>query len=261
MSKRDASKAEKEFHGLNELRKLDKVHKPGKLNKLNSEKGLARIHVILMILCAILLVVAMVPAYRAYQYHGEWLACADSLRVVNGALVVELLDKGQTSALDEAEKDLVSILPGRKGYCPNGGTVYFRLQEDGQWKAVCGMHDSDHLERTRLNASYVLQQAQEQLHRAQARGEEQPKKLSVTFNSQQFDCVLVSAEERIRRGTSTTKGYEGTVIFYGIEGYGDFHGTGAAEGDLCYLCFANEEYNAVWRARDGWSGTSYGDRY
>ena len=82
-------------------------------SKLKKQCGLARIHVILLCLCAILLVLLLLPTYRKYRYHGQWLACEDSLRVVNGALVVTMLSNGQTDRLNDAATELVSILPGR----------------------------------------------------------------------------------------------------------------------------------------------------
>ena len=232
-------------------------------SKLHSERGLAWIHVVLLILCAVLLVLALIPAYKKYRYHAEWLACADSLRVVNGALVVEYLERGEAASLDKASKELVSILPGRDGYCPSGGTVYFLKQKDGEWKAVCGMHDSDHAERTRLNASYVLRQVREKVRYEKLGGNPFPKSVTVELNGEPLTCELVPEEVKLRRGTGTTQGYEdlGTVVYYGLEGYGAFQGTGVSEGEVGYLCFANEEYNARWRVRDAWTGSAYGDRY
>ena len=232
-------------------------------SKIHSERGLARIHVILIVLCAVLIVTAFVPVYRKYRYHAQWLACADSLRVVNGALVVELLDKGEAEALDKAEKDLVSILPGRDGYCPSGGTVYFIKQKDGAWKAVCGMHDSDHAERTRLNASYVLKQVQEKVRNELIRGNSFPENVTVKLNGKTLTCTLVTEEIPLKRGTGTSQGYEekGTVAYYGLEGRGSFQGTGVPEGQVVYFCFANEEFNARWRVRDSWTGSAYGDLY
>ena len=232
-------------------------------SKLHSERGLARIHVILIVLCTVLFVLAMVPVYRKYRYHAQWLACADSLRVVNGALIVELLDKGEAESLGKAEDGLASILPGREGYCPSGGTIYFIKQRDGEWKAVCGMHDSDHAERTRLNASYVLKQVREQVRSERLGGNKFPESVTVELNGKPLTCTLVTEEVPLKRGTGTSQGYEekGTVVYYGLEGYGSFQGTGVPEGQVGYLCFANEEFNARWRVRDSWTGSAYGDRY
>ena len=245
--------------------------------------GFARIHIVLLALCAALLIAVLVPAYKAYKYHGQWLACAESLRVVNGAFIVDLLDNGEAFSLNEASENVVAILPGREGYCPVGGNIYFIKEKQGEWKAVCGMHDSDHMERTRLNASYVLNRIREKVREEQVKGNRFPEEVTVVLNSSELVCKLVSEETGIRRGTNTTKGYEGTVAFYGIAGYGSFKAKnsgistdanawnsqtkttvskdGAVEGDICYFCFANEEYNADWRADDGWSGRSYGDTY
>lgn len=252
-------------------------------------RGIARIHVLLLLICITLFIAISIPAYKAYKYHGQWLACAESLRVVNGAFIVDLLDNGEAFSLNEASGHVVAILPGRKGYCPAGGNIYFIKEKQGEWKAVCGMHDSDHMERTRLNASYVLNRIREKVRDEEVKGNRFPEEVTVVLNNSELVCRLVSEETGIRRGTNTTKGYKGTVAFYGIEGYGSFKAKnsgssadgntdananawnsqtkttvskdGAAEGDICYFCFANEEYNADWRADDGWSGRSYGDTY
>ena len=248
-----------------------------------SNHGIARIHFLMLIFCLTLLIVIFIPAYKAYKYHGQWLACAESLRVVNGAFVVDLLDNGEALSLNEASEHVVAILPGREGYCPAGGNIYFIKEKQGEWKAVCGMHDSDHMERTRLNASYVLNRIREKVREEQVKGNRFPEEVTVVLNSSELVCRLVSEETGIRRGTDTTKGYKGTVAFYGIAGYGSFKAKksvsctddnawngqtkttvskdGALEGDICYFCFANEEYNADWRVDDGWSGRSYGDNY
>ena len=228
--------------------------------KMKCRHGLARIHVILILLVALLLAAAAVPGYRAYKYHADWLLCADSLRVVNGALTVDYLTGSGAKNLTDTEDALVSILPGRDGYCPTGGTVYFVKQKDGTWKAVCGEHDSDHALRTRLNASYVLTQLKDALRRAQIM-EDEPERLEVQLNGRTMTCLLVEKETGIRRGTSTTKGYSGTVILYGIAGRGAFDRNNAKAGEICYLCFADEDHSATWRAKDGWGGSAYGDRY
>ena len=57
--------------------------------KINSEHGVTRIHVILAVAILVMLALISVPVIKKWKYHGEWLLCADSLRVVNGALTVD----------------------------------------------------------------------------------------------------------------------------------------------------------------------------
>ena len=234
--------------------------------KMKTKHGLARIHVLLMVLIAILLVLISIPGYKAYKYHADWLLCADSLRVVNGALTVDFITnlKDNTQTLDDAEDALVAILPGRDGYCPVGGTVYFTKDDSGTWRAVCGAHDSDHALRCRLNASYVLSQLRTELRLAR-RTDPFPKELEVKLNGKTLTCILTEEETGLKRGTATTRGYSGTVAYYGIEGYGNvnggLNGSGVAEGEICYLSFADEDNNATWRPSDGWTGSAYGDLY
>ena len=267
--------------------------------KVSGRAGLARIHVILMVLCAVLAVVIALPSLRDYEEKGEKVACAESLRVVNGALIIQLLEKGEPERFEDAEAGLVSVLPGRDGYCPIGGTVYYLEGENGAWKCVCGLHDSDEKERTRLNASYALSRVRERVRAAQRTGGSFPSQVTVSLNGKNLVCRLVLEETGFRRGTGTTKGYEdaGTVAFYGVSGNGSFGeagsagnvgqtpeagheaGSGADPGadaygmsagsavsgkvpaEVCYFSFADEENNATWREDDGWSGSSYGDRY
>ena len=228
--------------------------------KLNSIPGLARIHVILIVIIAVLVVIIAIPLVKTYIYHGEWLLCADSLRVVNGVLTVESIGEGEDIPLDAAEGVLSATLPGRDDYCPAGGTVYFTEQDNNIWKAVCGKHDSDHALRTRLNAAYVLSQLREELREALRDGAI-PDKLTVRFNSSLYECRLVTEETGITRGTSSTRGYSGTVIFYGISGTGEFEDNSAGEAQICYLCFADEDYSASWSATKGWTGSAYGVPY
>lgn len=250
--------------------------------KVRSNCGLARIHVLLLILCSLLLIVVLTPVYKAYRYHGQWLACAATLRVVNGDFIADLLDKGEAIPVDEAPGNLVALPPGSEGCCPSGGSVYFQEGENDVWKAVCGLHDTDRAKRTRLNSSYVLNQVYKKVQEEQRQGNMYPEEVTVVLNSSEIVCRLVTEETDIPGGTETTKEYQGTVAFYGIAGHGTFKSNGrvgkaggsrpesgrlqlnkdgAAEGEICYFCFADEHYNAEWRVDDGWSGKSYGDRY
>lgn len=230
-------------------------------SSLCSRSGLARIHVLLILACIVLLGMALFPWYKSYRYHGEWLACSESLRTVNGALVISMIDKGQTETLNEAATELLSILPGRESFCPSNGTVYFQQQEGGSWKAVCGKHESDHSLRARLNASYVRKRIQEEILRVGSSGEKLPLKLSEELNGETLECSLVTRETGIRRGTRTTDGVEGTVAYYGVKGSGMFSDAKTPAGELCYFCYADEDYCAVWRDGQGWSGNAYGDSY
>ena len=233
--------------------------------RVSGTGGLARIHVILAVLIIILAVIISIPAYREYKYHADWLLCADSLRVVNGALTVDFLENDlQSKKLADAENSLVAILPGRDDYCPAGGTVYMLQQDNGTWKAVCGAHDSDHALRTRLNGVYVLSCLRDEIARASLDGTA-PEEITVQLNGRDLRCRLVDADPGIRRGTRTTRGYSGTVVFYGISGRGSFDGESSSDREegmeICFFCFADEDHNANWSASDGWPGSAYGDRY
>ncbi len=227
--------------------------------KICSGHGVSRIHVILAIAIIVMVAIISVPAVKKWKYHGEWLLCADSLRVVNGALTVDyLMNDLHAQSLDGSEEMLFVVLPGREEYCPAGGTVYYVRNEDDTWRAVCGEHDSDHALRTRLNASYVLSQLQAGLILEDS-SDGMPEELSADLNGNKLKCSLALSDPGIRRGTRTTRGYSGIVAFYGIAGLGEFENDPAKQGSISWFCFADEEYNAIWSVKDGWSGTAYGD--
>ena len=227
--------------------------------KINSEHGVTWIHVILAVAILVMLTIIAVPVINKWKYHGEWLLCADSLRVVNGALTVDyLMNDLQAQSLDDSEEMLVDVLPGREGYCPTDGTIYFVRQEDDTYKAVCGEHDSDHALRTRLNASYVLSQLRDELLKQEPEAGT-PEELMAVLNGGTLRCSLALSDPGIRRGTGKTRGYSGTIVFYGIDGVGDFEDDLSEAGSIVWFCFADEDHNAIWSASDGWSGSAYGD--
>ena len=64
----------------------------------------------------------------------------------------------------------------------------------------------------------------------------------------------------LRWGTHASMEYDGTVIFYGLAGYGDYPvSDDTPEGSICFLCYADEAYCARWQAWDGWSGDAYSE--
>ena len=159
-------------------------------------------------------------------------------------------------------KDLVTYaMNGWDDLCPGGGTVYV-VENKNDWEipydVVCGLHDEDTKEATRLNASYVLYQIEEAVRQARAKGEAYPASVTVELHHRELTALLVDDFTGLRRGTATTKGVEGIVAYYSIVGHSDFGAdSGLAEGEVWYFSYADEEHYAAWSSKQSWTGDCY----
>ena len=223
----------------------------------NEQGKISRAVGIMLLLIAVMLVVISVPAWRAYKYHADEIGCAASLKTARDSLVIEVLSEGEDLTVSSSRKTLVRTMPGQDNLCPAGGTVYLLPLENGSYDLVCGLHDSDAKERTRLNASYAFGELETSIYKTRLSGQEVAETVVVELNGTELECVRVSEAPKIRRGTGTTEGYDGVVAFYALEGVDGWQGSGADEGELCYFLYADEDHCAVWRAQDGWTGDSY----
>ena len=200
---------------------------------------LAAIGVMLMIIFA-------VPAWNYIVSEFERTGCVQAMKTAKDGLIIEYLGKFENGTADEARQSITEFMPAREQLCPAGGNVYLVRREDGIYETFCGIHDKDTKRRTRLNASFVLLELRGTLERERFFHPEGLDTVPITVNGAELPCVRVSEEEPIRRGTSTTMGYEGVVAFYSAEG-----------DEITYFLYADELHCAVWRSRDGWTGDAY----
>ena len=212
---------------------------------------------IMLLLVAVMLAVISVPIWQAYKYHADEIGCAASLKTARDSLAIEVVSEGEALMDNTSRQTLARTMPGRDGLCPAGGTVYLLPLENGSYDLVCGLHDSDVKERTRLNASYAFGELEASIYKTHLRGQEISETINVELNGEALECVRVSEAPKIRRGTGTTEGYDGVVAFFALEGQDGWQDTGADEGALCYFLYADEDYCAVWHVQDGWMGDSY----
>ena len=226
--------------------------------KLGGSSGIAALIVILAILVLALAVVAAVPLYRNYREQGYEIGCVSSLTSANNQLAIETLSAGEMTA-GEAKAIVTRAMNGWDDLCPGGGTPYLAAAEgEVPWRVVCGLHDKDTKERTRLNAAYVLKQLRQKIDLAQKLGDLTPPEVTVCLNGKEYRALLTEQETGMKRGTATTSGVKGTVICYSLAGHGTFSGEAPLpDGSVCYFCFADEEHCAIWKHREGWSGDSY----
>ncbi|MBR0409667.1 MAG: hypothetical protein IJI25_01510 [Eubacterium sp.] len=232
---------------------------------LNNHQGyINRLIAVLLVLVAIMLVIVSVPLRKAFQYRSECIACEQAMKSAGDGLIIEYLHRQKEDNVEEARNTILEVMPAREKICPSGGNVYLIKNDHGVYEPICGLHNSDKVLRTRLNASCALDLLKETRRNYFKKNENEPEALTITLNSKPLKCLHVTKEEMIHRGTDTTNGYKGTVAYYGVAGDFTFSakyskkGNGdAAEGDICYFVYADKDHCAIWRSNDGWSGDAY----
>lgn len=226
--------------------------------KLGGSGGIAALVVVLAVLVLVLAVIAAAPVYRNYREQADEIGCVSSLTSANNQLAIETLSEGDTTA-GEAKAIVTRAMNGWDDLCPAGGTPYLVAAEgDVPWRVVCGLHDKDTKERTRLNAAYALKQLRQKVDLEQKLGDLTPPEVTVVLNGKEYRALLTEQETGMKRGTATTSGVKGTVIRYALAGHGAFaEEVSLPEGSICYFCFADEAHCAIWKHREGWSGDSY----
>lgn len=219
--------------------------------------GVNRAVVLLLVLIGVMLVVIAIPAWNAFRYDAERVGCVQAMKSAGDGLIIEYLGRMKESSVKEAQLVLDEVMPGRDVLCPAGGTVYLVLQDNGIYKPVCGLHDDDFKEKTRLNASYALELLTDGLRKERRVTEGEPESVTIVINGKELECKHVTEEEPLRRGTANTKGYEGVVAYYGLAGDDAFASDTDNKAKISYFLYADENHCAVWRADDGWTGDSY----
>ncbi len=218
-------------------------------HKWMRSRGVSRITAILLVLVIVMSVVVSIPTVKYYRDRSARLACAAGLDTARRRLAQDYLSGDFTQTNVSAVEAVAAAMNGWEDLCPSGGKVYLVENRgegllDGQmpYDLVCGMHGADKKQCTRLNAGYVLDQLREGLRTAARNGAPAPAVLIFTLNGKTRKAQRTDEEVPFKRGTATTKGYEGK----------------GKAGEICYFSFADEDHCAAWRADDGWTGDSYG---
>jgi len=224
------------------------------MTKIKNERGgTNRLLVILAVLILIMVVVISIPSFKAFNYRSECIACEQAIKSATDGLRIEYLDTFDEESINKARETLAAVMPEREDICPRHGNVYLLRDENGIFVPVCGLHDSDAARRTRLNASYAGNLLEEKRRNILAKAKEgapEPDKITIKVNNDPLQCVRVSEKVNIKRGTSTTKGYDGIVAFYSTND----------DGDIDYFVYADEDYCAIWNLDVGWSGSAYNNK-
>ena len=230
--------------------------------KLRSIRGgVNRVVAILLVLIAIMLVIVLLPAWDDLRLLSQRLSCEQAMKSAKDGLIIEYLGRFKEGSVQDAMNTLDQVMVARPNICPAGGEVYLIKNDQGIYEPLCGLHDRNARQRTRLNASRALELLREGRRKALRSGKDvEPEAVDITLNSKPLSCERVSKVQKLRRGTATTDGFEGVVAFYGLAGEGDFPAGEDAKveaGDIFYFVYADEEHCAIWKANDGWTGDAY----
>ena len=224
--------------------------------KLHSNRGINRLVAIALVLAVVLFIAAMIPVYRAYKKRADATGCLVAMKKAQDMLDVEFLWNYNLS-FEEAQAVVDKSRWEMDTVCPAGGDSYlvYRENSDQIYQIVCGLHDPDTYERTRLNARSVYEQLEDTLFDARRTGGEAPERVIVTINSRELEIERLNEPNDLRYGTDSSTGYKGIVSYYSVND----------NGKLTWFVYADENHAAVWRAegssaaRAGWSGDAYSD--
>lgn len=223
------------------------------MERLRSRRGgTNRTLVILAVLILIMVGVIYAPAWKAFRYKSECIACEQAMKTATDGLRIEYLDTFEEDSIRAARKTLTEVMPERNDICPKHGNVYLIRGEEGVFEPVCGLHNPDSARRTRLNASYAgdrLTEARKNILEKAKEGDPEPEYINIKTNGKTLACTYVTEEVDIKRGTKTYDEYDDVVAFYGTDD----------KGKINYFLYADEDHYAVWHINDEWRGDAYGD--
>ena len=133
-------------------------------------RGVSRLIVLLIVLVAAMLVVVGIPLFIHFKGNTDERGCSIAIESAQRKLDTEYLtDSGMT--YDEAAEAATSGVRDLDDICPAGGHVYVvETSNSSKYKLVCGIHDADSKERTRLNADYAKELLNEAVRSARRAG-------------------------------------------------------------------------------------------
>ncbi len=229
---------------------------------IRDRSGISRAVVIMLVLVAVMLVVVSIPIYNHLKAVYNEIDCMTAMKSADDQLRIAYLHAGGDMNPDQAKAAVEHAMNGWDDLCPGGGNVYLVEDKGAEmpYRIVCGVHGSDLREVTRLNSEYVRDRLMEQLASRQKQGEKFPETMTVVLNSKELEATLIDEESPLRRGTNAMSDFKGIVCFYAVKGNGDFgKDSKAADGEIWYFSYADENFASHWSADKGWWGTAHDD--
>ncbi|MCR4891645.1 MAG: hypothetical protein K5989_05655 [Lachnospiraceae bacterium] len=225
--------------------------------KIREKKGITRAAVLLLIVIAILIVLLLIPVVMHYVSDLNEIGCTAGLKSAKDQVAIGVNFKGTEYSAEEVKRVVTHAMVGWDDLCPSYGTIYVipsNVNGTPDFTLVCGIHDKDTKQRTRLNASYVLDQIRAILGEGDLSQKTYPDGVNVKLNGETIRVTPVKSELGLKRGTNATTGYEGRIIHYMVTTSGS---SSKQRSELVYFVYADEDHAAVWRKDDGWTGDSY----
>ncbi len=214
--------------------------KPGEKDR--SIRGLIYLLVFVILVLAVMVVV---PLLQARESKAESYACTLSIRRAQDAVLLEFYSDPEAS-LKEAAVAVDESKLAQDQLCPSGGDFYL-IPEGGSWHVTCGLHEENTYLRTRLNATYVFEQLQQQLESYRRLEMNLNTNLLINVNGKALDIIQVPGDNGLRRGTDYSIDFDGVVCFYSLN----------SSGQVNWFVYADANHAAVWKIADGWSGDAY----
>ena len=220
--------------------------------KLHSRSGINRLIFILLTLVLVMAVVVAIPVYRSYKLRADRIGCSVALKKAQDMLDVEFLVSYSLSyeqALTVVERSKWEM----DALCPAGGDYYLVERTDNAqiYRVTCGLHESDTLLRTRLNATNVFALLEDALETQHLRGLEPPEDGFVfTVNGQPLEAKRLSGDNGLHWGAGSSIDFDGIVCFYSL----------SASGEIAWFVYADEDHAAVWDLHEGWHGDAYPEK-
>lgn len=236
------------------------IHRVRRLFK--DRRGACRAVTILLLVIVVLLGIAAIPIVKDYLHESAAFACRTALDSARRRMAEDFMLTSSFQTAEGMKEVVADAMHGWDDLCPSMGTVYIVEDESGDdnmpFELVCGLHDSDTKLCTQLNARNVLNQIREEVKKSRDKGVPYPESVTVKLHNKDITALLVDDYTGLRRGTDTTNGYEGIVVYYSIVGHSEFgKESKLAEGEVWYFSYADEAHCANWSSKKSWTGDSY----
>ena len=212
----------------------------------DKDQGVRRLLILLIFVVLLLAVMIVMPIIENRERKAEGYACTLAIRRAQDAVLVEFFSDPEMTEREAAIVVDKSKL-AREDLCPSGGDYYLVPLRGGSWRVTCGLHEEDTIQRTRINASRVLEELQSQLANKRRLEMDVATSLLLNVNGKALDVTLLPGDNALRRGTDYSIDFDGVVSFFSLN----------ANGEVNWFVYADENHAAVWKLNSGWSGDAY----
>jgi hypothetical protein len=229
-------------------------------SKMKDDHGLTILTWITLVAVVALSITAALPALKEYRRRVNATICEQGMDTCRREITTEFISNfNQQGTPEEAKALITKVMLGWDDLCPDLGTCHIIPKSQGMpYDIICGLHNPDTKQNTRLNADYVLEQLKTNLAAAQKSGTQYPESLTYTLHGKERTAYLIDQQSGLKWGTDLNSSYDGIVAFYSVVGHSSFGAdSGAEDGTLWYFSYADEKHCANWNINENWTGDSY----